>query len=690
MANLSDSRIILQNVIFPSEDTCNESLMYYRDRGNTCIHNDGTRVYSGSKRVYSGNAGEDDISAGTDVGSTCIDNSNTRIYNGYFNIFSIHKWRHYTVMDKLFLHVEGRGEFTVKVFNECGRQCGIYEAKDGNGTALASESKNNTEAAVGSLVAGGISADNTADAAEDIYIIHDEKISHAEAAQRQRVDTNITVANIRISYHEDDRLLWFEFEGNGESAELTKAFYYTTDEPTQDVKLALDICTYKREPYVRRNMAVLNKSILQNPDSALFNKLDVYIIDNGQTLDKQELETRHIKIYPNKNAGGAGGFTRGIIEILKNKSSKGYTHMIFLDDDAVQEPDAFVRTAAIMALIKPEYDKASIAGCMLRLDKRYMLHEAGALWTDSALKQLHQGYDLRNADKVLENEAQYDIDYGAWFFACYPLSVINYANLPLPIFVHCDDSEYGLRNHNGVIVMNGICVWHDANGNGKSSSMAYYDQRNAMIISSLHDRDGGVIGVCKNLLRLCVSDCWRYRYKDAVLRCKAAEEFMKGPAYIGGLNPIAKNSELSKLGYVKVPLDTLTDDKKLLNKIRQAAEARNKIDDPYPRPVSLLNRVKYVCTFNGLILPARKTIAAADMNTQSGALYRVKDLILYDSGSMQGFRTSRSFSKAMSCLGLCFKTELKLLKKYRRVKALYKRDIHKLTNIEFWNGYLGL
>ena len=46
-------------------------------------------------------------------------------------------------------------------------------------------------------------------------------------------------------------------------------------------------------------------------------KLEVFIIDNGQTLG--EFEHPSIHTLPNKNAGGSGGFARGIIEVLKQQ-----------------------------------------------------------------------------------------------------------------------------------------------------------------------------------------------------------------------------------------------------------------------------------------------------------------------------------------------------------------------------------
>ena len=38
--------------------------------------------------------------------------------------------------------------------------------------------------------------------------------------------------------------------------------------------------------------------------------MKVFIADNGKSLDRERLSSEHICINPNRNLGGAGGFTR--------------------------------------------------------------------------------------------------------------------------------------------------------------------------------------------------------------------------------------------------------------------------------------------------------------------------------------------------------------------------------------------
>ena len=101
-----------------------------------------------------------------------------------------------------------------------------------------------------------------------------------------------------------------------------KGWYEGTCRNEKQVRIAAVVCTFKREPYVLRNL----KSILQfleRPENASL-KLCYWLVDNGRTLSEHEeisrLAARYpetVRIIPNRNVGGAGGFTRGMIEAIK-------------------------------------------------------------------------------------------------------------------------------------------------------------------------------------------------------------------------------------------------------------------------------------------------------------------------------------------------------------------------------------
>ena len=62
-------------------------------------------------------------------------------------------------------------------------------------------------------------------------------------------------------------------------------------------------------------------------------------------------------------------------------------------------------------------------------------------------------------------------------------------NNPLPLFLHCDDVEYGLRHGGTPIILNGIQVWHETYEYRQTPVMAYYDMRNTLFVNKLYGQE---------------------------------------------------------------------------------------------------------------------------------------------------------------------------------------------------------
>lgn len=122
----------------------------------------------------------------------------------------------------------------------------------------------------------------------------------------------------------------------------------------------------------------------------------------------------------------------------------------------------------------------------------FVQQESGGSYQNGKIRSLHRGLDLREAENIWCNEKDERADYNAWWYCCIPISVIREKGFPLPVFLHCDDVEYGLRSGREPIRMNGICVWHDAFEQKRPSVNEYYDVRNALIVNGLY-----VTGVLK-------------------------------------------------------------------------------------------------------------------------------------------------------------------------------------------------
>ena len=112
-----------------------------------------------------------------------------------------------------------------------------------------------------------------------------------------------------------------------------------SDNDISYVKIALDICTFKREIFVKKNIQALNSHIMCNEASPMMGHLEIFISDNAGTLkDEEVILNDKIHMVKNKNTGGAGGFTRGMIEASKLKKSHNLTHILVMDDDVIINP----------------------------------------------------------------------------------------------------------------------------------------------------------------------------------------------------------------------------------------------------------------------------------------------------------------------------------------------------------------
>lgn len=203
----------------------------------------------------------------------------------------------------------------------------------------------------------------------------------------------------------------------------------------------------------------------------------------GSLLDRERLSSDKIHINPNRNLGGAGGFTRDLIEIMTHNEELCVTHALLMDDDIVIEPEALVKTYQILTLLKDEYEDAFIGGAMLRLDKQAIQVESGASWNGGWLKSLKHDLDLRGCDYCLYNEIE-EYTSQCVVVLLFPDEDCHTGKSAVPLFIRGDDLEYGLRNMKTLILMNGICVWHEPFENKYSSFLEYYIMRNQLIDNS--------------------------------------------------------------------------------------------------------------------------------------------------------------------------------------------------------------
>lgn len=299
---------------------------------------------------------------------------------------------------------------------------------------------------------------------------------------------------VQIPYPEKyDGIYFTIIEDKANPIEFYKASYCSDREINRDNKLAIVTCTFKREDYINKNIRLFERFIEQNPE--LNDKIKLIVVDNGKTLDVNRSNDR-VKIIPNMNAGGAGGFTRGLMDVMEQ--NVGFTRVLFMDDDVEIFPESFYRTLILSNYLKEEFKDSFINGAMLDLYDKSKFFENLAIQDKLWVRAFHssQNLNLNNILKinnipksVFENE--YEKVDTAWWFHCFDVSCVQKKGLPSPIFFRGDDVEWSWRNYGEHhISMNGICVWH-APFAFRVSKVAdyYYLPRNMFYINSIFTKN---------------------------------------------------------------------------------------------------------------------------------------------------------------------------------------------------------
>lgn len=437
------------------------------------------------------------------------------------------------------------------------------------------------------------------------------------------------VLTISLPYQKYDKgVFWFKVlkSKNSSDAFSIKGYFNVFADKLNDVNLAVNICTFKREAYVLRNMRSLIRWSDSDNSSEVSKHMHVFIIDNGKSLnDNREFldllshnPEKNIKVIPNDNTGGTGGFSRGMLEAMHKKDELKLTHLLMMDDDAVFDPDMFVRLYGFLSCLKPEYALISVGGALFREDYKYIQHACGEWFKEFKIINEHPLVDMRNYDNATSNfmtGTDHERDrYGAWWCCCYPMEVITKDNLPLPLFVHHDDIQFGMKlaKSNGVVFLNGINVWHQGFELVFTGVKQYYNTRNELITMNMFYSDTPQMAIKFRLIRRIVGCLICMRYGDIELIHRAVLDFRKGTDWLYKINVEELNNEIASVYKNIAPfknIDELNISSKHKEQLKKMTESYDEVITPdqlrgyYNREKYKAGLLKHI-TINGWLLPS--------------------------------------------------------------------------------------
>ena len=595
--------------------------------------------------------------------SFCICGPGDCDFTTFFNALSLAKWRRYTVADQFALHLEVRG------------------------------------------------------AACTIWQTHAQKLDVApvpleETKRSLSVSSSWQAIDLPLVVDDQDILIGFGLQTEGE-LQVRNSFYSAevNSSDIRPVELAIATTTFRKEDYITRNIALVRERIIGSEERAA-NHITMHVVDNGRTLDPA-LAGGAVYIHPNPNAGGSGGFARGMIEAMEQSTPA--THVLLMDDDVEVSPESILRTWNLLALVRDEWSEAFISGSMmssLQPDLRW--EDLGFITSGGFHLSLKPKYRVSSFCDTIYNEtiiphgdnfpdtAQ---QYAAWWYCCIPISTIEREGLPLPVFVRHDDVEYSLRCKPRFITMNGICIWHDEFTHRYNAAVERYQtMRNCLIMQAttngapLSDFVGG-------LRHNFFVEMAKFNYTDAALILDGFEDFLKGPGFYSAPGKaeetyMAANKRREQwMPYEELRELALSETGVDLNDYSFDDIVR---DIPmglaiHDRKFNIVHTQLFERTINGQLYRSLKpfdndiaVIEAAGWAISYGRLYGKTTLIVVDPYTKRGTIRHKDKDKFRK-LWARMEADLKEYKKNREeIEALYRDSKSLVTSKEFWKHYLGV
>ncbi len=540
-------------------------------------------------------------------------------FDTFFNSLSIGKWHAACALDGLWLGLRGRGKVEVKVFHAIPDRS--WEC----------------------LVTRIATLSPTADLLIDL--------GHYPE-----------VATDGVIYYEVLALT---------DASLLSGRYLTAAQPDLDRRLMLSITTFKREAQVE-NTARRLAHYLDGCDFA--QQISALIVDNGHTAKIPDHP--RIRLLQNENLGGAGGFTRGLIE----GEAQGFSHVLFMDDDASIPMEALHRTYAFLALATDP--RAAVAGAMITTTARWRMAENAAVF-DRGCRPIHAGCDLRERTQVFNMEwdtarRRPDKIYAGWWYFAFPVAEVKH--YPFPFFVRGDDVNFSLSNDFQITTLNGVVTFGEDFTEKESPLNWYLDLRSHMVHHLSLDRmEIGPLGLIRMATSFFKRNIAKFQYESLDAVFMAWEDVLKGPDFFAqgadASGPRARIKALVKTEAFR-PLTA------------EETKPRRGVMDRFPR----WRRKWAVATLNGHLMPissAHRVVPATERGWLD-PLWGASKITFLNIAGDKGYVTQRSTVKGLRAVFRFISLSARTVVGYSALRKAYHQGHDRITRRSWWRPKLGL
>ena len=290
-------------------------------------------------------------------------------------------------------------------------------------------------------------------------------------------------------------------DANEEGLCVTEAAFTAEVNKEHRVHIAIVSATFRRIADISRLVSTYRTACEKSTDFARSSHLVVVNNEPGdvETFSAFSADSRLTILHNPVNRGGAGAFTTGARWSVEQG---GFSHVLFMDDDALVHEETWFRTLALLRNLSEHCRDQIVSGAMFTLEDPAWCHTmqealnpsglvvncAGRCAADSLDTVLTLLGRIRSnfyADSTETNPPALR-PYAAWWYCVIPTQAFRRIGYPLPVFFRGDDQEFGMRLAREVLPLNGICVWHPAFENKKGTLRTYLGFRNYAITNVLH------------------------------------------------------------------------------------------------------------------------------------------------------------------------------------------------------------
>ena len=436
-------------------------------------------------------------------------------------------------------------------------------------------------------------------------------------------------------------------------------------------RLAIAITTFRREADVTRTMRRIS-AFLDDPSRSgtMGERSRIFVVDNGRSVPDPGLP--RAEVIPNPNLGGAGGFARGLAAAVDG----GFSHCLFMDDDASFQMESLVRTDAFLTLARDP--AAALSGAMISSARKWAMWENGSVF-HRCCRPEHVGTDLRHPQEVLEMEYAAAREkapgfYAGWWYFAFPVAAVR--RWPFPFFVRGDDISFSLANRFRTATMNGVVSFQEDFSSKESPSTLYLDMRNHLHHHLAHEgMEIGWRGTAKIPLRFMARSLVRFHYESAEAQLMAWEDVMRGPDFF------AAHADMSER---RADLGALT------VRERFAPLAPGEAPPEWSPPGAKGWRLRaLVATLNGHLLPFFCTFARpASVPIQDrGLVHPVwgHDELTYLAASREaGYTVRMDRRRFFGLLRRAASLTLRWRREYTALRAVHREAYPKMADRAFW------